>query len=116
MKKRNHSKFDNHIAVTVHHKFSPMSYLCNPATPVSITNMYKCFVSTFGYLYIRSVLLATVKFQHKVLTPFNCFTMSSFNFIAWTQRCFKINKPNSHTLIHHEMPQKLQADRTHVNR
>ena len=43
------------VQVTLHHKVSPMSYLRNPATPVSITNMYKCLVSTFGYLYIRSV-------------------------------------------------------------
>jgi hypothetical protein len=44
-----------HTHITLHHKVSPMSYLCNPATPVSITNIYKCLVSTFGYLYIRSV-------------------------------------------------------------
>src|SRR5882762_3721245 len=53
--KQHHISGEKKWLVTLHHKVSPMSYLRNPATPVSITNIYKCLVSTFGYLYIRSV-------------------------------------------------------------
>ena len=41
---------------TLHHKVSPTSYLHNTATPVLITNKYKCFIVQLGMSCIVSIL------------------------------------------------------------
>ena len=45
-----------HVTViTLLHKVSPTSYLCNTATPVSITNKYKCFIARLSKSHTASV-------------------------------------------------------------